>query len=857
MRKRSQPAQQKRGTNLSNIERLIYGMIVAMRKYRRLIKKHRRELILLGGAGVIVFVGLFALWAASLKLPAIDSFESRVVAQSTKIYDRTGKVVLFDVHENVKRTLVSNSEISRHIKNATVAVEDSEFYQHRGVRPKAILRAFIINLTSGDVVQGGSTITQQVVKNSILTRDRSLVRKVKEAVLAVKLESQLNKDDILGLYLNETPYGGNLYGVEEASQAYFGKHAQDVTLAEAAYLAALPKAPTYYSPFGSNRDKLEERKNTVLRRMVELGFATQEEANQAVQMQVTFLPVESRGIKAPHFVMMIKSYLEEKYGREAAERGGFKVITTLDWELHQQAEEVVARYAKENVTKFNASNAALVAVDPKTGQVLSLVGSRDYFDEEIDGNFNVAIAHRQPGSSFKPFVYATALKKGYTPETVVFDLPTQFDTTCLDNPNSCYTPQNYDNKFRGPISLRQALAQSVNVASIKVLYLAGIRDSIQTARDMGITSLTNPNRYGLTLVLGGGEVSLLELTSAYSVFANDGIRNPTQLILKIEDDTGKELESFTTRSQTVLDPQLSRQISDILSDNVARAPAFGENSALNIPRVAAKTGTTNDYRDAWIVGYSPSLTVGVWAGNNDNSPMEKRVAGFIVAPMWNEFFRKAAQSYPIESLPKPSQAPADLKPVLRGWWQGNINYYVDKLSGRLATEYTPEETRQERVVTQVHTILHWVDRGNPTGPAPLEPALDPQYWLWERPVRAWAAERGLQDETESVIPNQKDELHRPELAPQVRVVAPNASLVYNSTNNVRVELSVEGKLPLAQADFFLNGQYLGSSWQAPFTFSFTPSDTPAARVGASNELRVVVYDTQRNRGEGKTELRLE
>jgi len=675
-------------------------------------------------AGIIFFVttGVSVLWAVTLDIPTFDSFQARDIFESTKIYDRTGKVVLYDVHGNVKRTIVPLSDIAKTVQDATVAIEDANFFEHKGVDPKGIARAFLVNLGAGSVRQGGSTITQQVIKMAILTSDRSITRKIKEVILAVKLERSMAKDDILAIYLNEAPYGGSIYGIEEASQSFFGKSARDLSLAESAYLAALPQAPSYLSPYGSHQDKLEERKNLVLQRMLDLGKISKEQFVQAKSEKITFNQRDDGGIKAPHFVDYVRSYLEEKYGRETIEQEGYSVVTTLDWRLQSRAQEIVAKYAAENETNFNAKNAGLVAIDPKTGQILAMVGSRNYFDRDNEGNFNITLAHRQPGSAFKPFAYATAFAKGYTPDTVLFDLFTEFDTSC--NPDgtsktgadgsSCYHPENYDSVFRGPVSMRNALAQSINIPSVKVMYLAGITDSIETAKAMGIKNLGNSNQYGLSLALGGGEVTLLELTSAYGVFANEGVRNQPAFILKIEDSKGRTVEEFTQNPKQVITVNVARQITDVLSDNVARTPAFGANSPLYFPGydVAVKTGTTNDYKDAWILGYTPTISVGAWVGNNDNTPMEKRVARYIVAPLWNAFMSEALTVIPQESFTKPEATPTDIKPVLRGYWQG-------------------EGT------VNIHSILYWVNKNNPLGARPIRPENDPQYILWETPIQKW------------------------------------------------------------------------------------------------------------------------
>jgi membrane peptidoglycan carboxypeptidase len=436
-------------------------------------------------------------------------------------------------------------------------------------------------------------------------------------------------------------------------------------------------------------------------------------------------------------VFYVREYLARKYGEESLAERGFKVITTLDWELQEAAEGIVKENALHNKEAFNAENGALVATNPQTGEILTMVGSRDYFDEEIDGNFNIALAERQPGSSFKPYVYATAFKKGYTPESVVFDLRTQFSTTCgQDNFTSegeCYSPNNYDNAFRGPVTLRNALAQSLNIPAVKTLYLAGINDSLKTARDMGITTLTNSGRYGLTLVLGGGEVKLIEMVGAYGVFANEGTKTDLTSIMRIEDSHGNVLEEHTTNPTRVLDREIALTISDILNDNVARTPLYGSNSLLYFPGrdVAAKTGTTNDKRDAWIVGYTPNLAVGAWAGNNDNRSMNE-LSGLIITPMWREFMDVALEKYPQESFPEPTATPSDIKPILRGVWFDPA-VLVDNNGST-----TPQLDLNSSIST-AHSILFYVDKNNPRGPYPQDPTDDGQFLLWEYPVSLWKA----------------------------------------------------------------------------------------------------------------------
>lgn len=714
---------------------------------KKFIKHHinrhgARNIMLFLLSSVIVLFSILLIWVSTFRIPSLETIEERKIGQSTKIYDSTGKILLYDVYQNAKRTAVPFEEISSYIKEAVVSIEDKDFYTHKGFKPTSFIRAVVVNMLSAEFAQGGSTITQQVVKNSILVGDKTITRKLKEIALSLKLERVISKDQILSMYLNENPYGGTVYGVEEASQVFFGKSSRDVTLAEAAYLASIPQRPSYLSPYGFHKDELDNRKNLVLKEMLEDGKITGDEYEVAKNEKVVFQPKSNFGIKAPHFVMFVKEYLENKYGKDVIEQGGLRVTTTLNYDLQAKAEQIALKYATINTTNFNGTNDAFVAIDPRTGGILTMVGSRNYFDKEIDGNFNVTTAKRQPGSTFKPFVYAQALIKGYTPETVLFDLKTQFSTKCpkenLTSENGCYSPSNYDDNFRGPMTMREALAQSINVPAVKTLYLAGITESINLAKNLGITSLGDANLYGLTLVLGGGEVSLLEMTSAYGVFANDGVRNPYISILKVEDNKGNILEEAKPRPVNVLDSEVARNISDMLTDNVARTPLYGANSIIYFGGrdVAVKTGTTNDYRDAWTIGYTPNVVVGTWAGNNDNSPMAKKVSGLIVAPMWREFMDEVLKATPQENFIKPVKEDSyDLKPVLRGKWQGGISNITNS-----GVDYN---SIQEVLSGGVHSILYWLDKDNPRGNNEVIPESDPQFERWEYPITLWAQARGL------------------------------------------------------------------------------------------------------------------
>lgn len=694
------------------------------------------KVVFLGVGALMLLAGAGILWAAFTPIPDLNSFDSRKVAQSTKIYDREGKTVLYDLNHDVRRNVVPLAEISPNLQKAAIAIEDSEFYNHSGVSFVAIARAIWVDIKTLSFAQGGSTITQQVVKNTILSGEKSPVRKIQEWVLAWKLEQKHTKDQILEFYFNVTPYGGTLYGAEVASRAFFGKSANDLSLAEAAYLASIPQRPTYFSPYGNNRARLDERKDYVLERMEYLGYITKEEMVAAQKETVVFSRQQNNSIIAPHFVFYIEEQLEDMYGPDVVTQG-LTVITTLDVELQNAAQTILKEGALSNTARFNASNAAMVAIDPKTGQILSMVGSRDYFDEVIPGNYNVAVAPRQPGSSFKPFVYAAAIEKGYTAETVIFDVPTQFSTACGvgDVSNStapCYAPQNYDLTFRGPMTFRTALAQSINIPAVKALYLAGIDNVIDLAQRMGITTLGQAKDYGLSFALGAAEVSPLEMASAMGVFANDGVRNPPTGILEVRDMKGKVLKKFEERPEQAITPEVARTMADIMSDNQARIPSYNPVNPLAFSDydVAAKTGTTNESRDAWTVGYSPNIAVAMWAGNNDNSPMVKEIAGYIVAPMWRQFMDFALPRLEKGYFNEPPAIPENAPPVLRG-----------------------------QVVW--HSLLLLTNKENPMSGPPANPYSDPQLPYWEGPIQAWSAGFGQPAATSTdPVPEEEEDTGR-------------------------------------------------------------------------------------------------
>jgi 1A family penicillin-binding protein len=716
----------------------------------------------------------------------------------------------------MQRTDIPLEAISPYLVKATVAIEDASFYTHDGIKPAAIVRALVSNIASGSFNQGGSTITQQVVKNTFLTNQKSIIRKLKEWILALRLENTYSKDQILETYLNETPYGGTIYGVEEASRKYFTKSAKDLTLSEAAYIAALTKAPTYYSPWGRHPDELAERHALVLEKMLKQKMITEAEYREAAAGEVAFAPRSIENIKAPHFVFYVLSELEKKYGSEKVYNGRLRITTTLDWNLQQESEKIIREGALKNEKNFRASNAGLVAIDPKSGQVLAMVGSRDYSDSSVDGQVNVTLAHRQPGSAFKPFAYATAFKKGYTPDTVLFDLKTQFSTACspydFSNTYPCYAPDDYDGIFRGPMTLRDALAQSINVVAVKTLYLAGIQETINTARDLGITTLTDSKRYGLTLVLGGGEVTLLEMTAAYGAFANDGVRYETTPLLKVANANGNTLETYEAKGTQVLDKEIARKINSVLSDNNARAPAFGAGSPLYFQNadVADKTGTTNDYRDAWVIGYTPKIVVGAWAGNNDNSPMVKQVSAYILAPMWHAAMEKAIARFPSSAFESPQKEAAIASLPFAG------TSYINPAAG-------------------AHEILYWLNKNNPEGG---NSHADPEAAYWDYPVALWAGQAASSTfafgtSSPAGLP---PGIGGPDGTPlKMSVTIPGGDQNISANKPFLVSIAHSEIENVIKVSYFLNGMYAGESTAAPFSVALVAGKEGAAIIRAYAE----------------------
>ena len=778
-------------------------------------------------AGGILFAWLIA------GLPSFHDLHGQAIAPTTKIYDRHGNILyeIIDPHFG-KHTPLPLDEIPLHLRQATIATEDANFYTNPGVDLRAILRAFIINLRGGEVLSGGSTITQQLARNLLLSPEerfeRTLTRKLRESILAWHLARTYSKDEILALYLNESYYGNLAYGVEAAAQAYFGKSVDELDLAECALLAGLPQSPAIYNPL-ENPQAARERQAVVLELMVKNGYVDNEAARLAKEEQLHFAAVPFP-IRAPHFVMYVWGLLEKRFGPEELYRGGLEVYTTLDLDMQEAAQSIARRRLailadrpRRDLPDPNVHNAALVALDPDTGEILTMLGSPDYFDPEIDGAVNCSLAPRQPGSSIKPITYAAAFAQDYTPATMILDVRTAF-TTREGEP---YAPLNYDLTFHGPVLARQALASSYNLPAVKVLDYVGLDKMTALARNMGITTFDDSERFGLSLTLGGGEVRLLELTAAYAAFANGGHKVEPVAILRVEDSQDRILyERKPRQGERVLDERIAYLMTDILSDDLARMPAFGEGSVLKLSRPAAvKTGTTTDWRDNWTIGYSPSLVVGVWAGNADNSPM-RDVSGVTgAAPIWHDFMEEVLEARQIEEFVEPAglthvevcalsgQLPNSYCPHRRTelfiagtepteTCEMHQLFTVDAATGQLASSDTPPE----RIVERVYTVLpaEAVEWGRERG-------VSIDYWILD--IGGWRSETG----------NEPSNFQLPTSSFQLIITSPHEGSIYRldpalPRDDQRIEIAAwaSDEVSVAELTFYVDEEPLVSFATPPY-----------------------------------------
>lgn len=821
----------------------------------------------------------------SRDLPDPNKLLTRSIPQSTKIYSRDGQL-LYEVHGEFKRTLIPYSEMNANVRNATIAVEDKNFYNEGGINFKGILRSILVDISSGSKAQGASTITQQFVRNAVLTKDKSYVRKIKEIILSLEINKRFSKDEVLRMYLNEVPYGRNAYGIEAAAQTYFNKHAKDLDLAESAYLAALPQAPSLYNPTGPNRAALDRRKNLILDLMVEQNYISKDERDKAQSEEVVFQKTQN-SISAPHFVFYIQDYLTQKYGEKILEEGGLKVTTTLDSRMQGIAEQAVKDGATKNSAAYNGHNAALVAIDPKTGQILAMVGSKDYFGTPepagckpglnctFEPEVNVATAQRQAGSSMKPYVYVTAFKPEFkqAPATLRLDVPTNFGTFG----GKPYIPQNFGGKIFGPVPIRQALAGSLNIPAVKTLALVGIDNAIQTMKDAGITSPLTKDRCGLTLVLGGCEVTLLDHTSGYSTFADMGTHHQATGILKVEDSSGKTLEEFQDQSRDVIDPQSVYELVSIMTDNASRQFTFGSSSQnLILPDrvVAAKTGTTQNFHDGWTLGFTPSLVAGVWTGNNDGTLM-KTDAVITAAPIWKSFMSQALKNTSAEDFPVPD---------------GIQHVDVDTLSGKLPGPYTPQ-TKNEvfasfSVPTEKDDLHMAVDvTETPQAPSPvmdpnnpgafLNPTANPQpvttrrvYTFlhsekpddpnWENPVIAWAIAHGYNYPPAGSTPAPADNTPPSTTSntptgnpPVVSIISPADGSQINSVPfMLQANATPDQGNSITRVDLLIDGAFIQSLSSAPY--NFTVSNNPGK---GQHTFAVHAVDDKNNSADNSINLR--
>lgn len=780
----------------------------------------------------IVLFGLGGVFASFLLLAAAFAWYSRDLPSPDKVVRREGfstKILarggesLYDVHGDVAREPVNFNDVPVYLREATVAVEDKNFYQHQGFDPLGMARALFNTAVRGKL-QGGSTLTQQLVKNVLLTSERSLPRKLKEFVLSVQIEKRFTKDQILQMYLQEAPYGGSAVGVETAAQAYFGKHVSDLSLVESAILAGMPQAPSRYSPYGPDPNAYIGRAEHVLRRMKEDGYITSDQEKQTDDQlpKVQFQPTGAQ-IQAPHFVMYVRDLLTQQFGEGLVENGGLKVTTTLDFPLQQKAQGIVSEEIDKVKKSLNISNGAALVVNPLNGEILAMVGSKDFSSKEIDGQVNVTLRPRQPGSAIKPITYAAAFHKGFTPATMFVDAKTTFDSGDPDKP---YEPENYDGKFRGPVQLRYALGSSLNVPSVKLLQLVGLPDMLNMAHQMGISTLdATPEtlrRVGLSVTLGGGEVKLIDLVAAYSAFSNGGMRVDPVSILKVEDPSGKVLfEHKSVKGKQVLTPQEAFLVTNILSDNNARLLTFGQNSLLNMGArpVAVKTGTTNDKRDNWAIGWSRTAIVGAWVGNNDNSQMKEVASGVSGAsPIWRRIMLESLTAYPSVDFQVPPGIVQKDVDVISGYtahdgWPSRPEYFIDgsvpdssdpihakmtvcKADGKLAG---PVEIAKGDTEDREFLVLK----------APLTlPKADQDRW--QKGIDDWAATQGYPryrppadhcGSTNGIV---------------IQAKQPTDQTTITGTNNVDWEVSIASSSNPNKVEIFVNGITQQTLTQAPW-----------------------------------------
>jgi len=838
----------------TNVASKVAGSAVSKAKSTKLWARIEKNLTWQRGLqATAIFVGFFSLVGLfyAKELPSPDKINSTINAQTTKLYDRTGTHVLEEIYGDKNRSLIAFDQMPAYCKDATISIEDKDFYKHGAFSVPGIARAFYYTVFKHNT-EGGSTITQQYVKNAFLSDTRTPARKIKELILSMEIETLYPKDDILKLYLNEIPYGSTAYGLEAAAKTYFAKDAQNLDLSQCALLAAMPQAPTYYSPYGQHTDALIARQQTILDKMAQQHYITDAQAAAAKQVDI-LAEIQPQNIDAnvfaPHFDDYVRGQLEDEFGVKTVDEGGLKVITTLDYDKQNMAQTAVANNMA-SVRHYGGSNAALVAEDPTNGQVLAMVGSYNYSDPTF-GSYNVATALRQPGSSFKPITYSTLFKKNYGPGSTFYDVKTDF--------GGGYTPANYTNRNYGVVSIRQAFASSLNVIAVKALYIAGIDNALQTARDLGITTLNaGADHYGLSLTLGSGEVQLTQLVNAYATFPQAGEHRNQISVLKVTDPTGKVLVDNTKPDQTnkpkqVLDPQIAYLISSIISDNAARCSlgTFTCNNPLTLGDrpVAAKTGTTQDYRDAWTMGYTPYIVAGVWAGNDNNAPMTQ-AASIVSAPIWHDFMQAATANDPKTGFTRPpgiqtvtldadtGKIPTDSTKHTRtdifpSWYKPVSDstiksVKIDKVSGLLATSCTPPDAIDTKTSGAIQAEI---------------PPTDVSFARWNPPVQALAASIGFS--AGAAIPTTSDNVHScSDTKPQVSLSVKPSSLTGSVFTLTATGIS--GTFPINNYVFNFDGNQITSG------ASNTATYTPPAGTSGQHTFSVTVFDAGLYRADSNT-----
>lgn len=776
--------------------------------------------------GVIAVIGVFA-WF-SKDLPDPNKIGDRIIAESTRIYDKSGTILLYEAGKDVKRTSIKPEEVPEKVKWATVDLEDKHFYEHSGFDWRGLLRSVGINVLSEQRV-GGSTITQQFIKQAIVGNEKTYTRKIKELILSLQLERKYSKDEILTMYLNEINYGGVNYGIAAAANSYFGKEPKDLTLTEACTLAGIPQRPTTYI---NDVDKLKTRRNFCLDQMLAQGHANSEDVEKAKTENLE-LKKEVVYKKAPHFVDYVVEQLEDDFGPSFMNQG-LKVTTSLDWDKQQLAEKAVADNM-DIVRQYGGSNAALVHLDAKTGQILAMVGSYDYYSTDYDGQVNVATSPRQPGSSFKPIAYYTAFAKGYTPNTILFDLTTNFP---IDG--GTYTPHNYSGSASGPMTMAAALGHSLNIPAVKTLYLAGLDNVLNVAESLGYTTFTDRSRFGLALVLGGGEVKLLEHTSAFTTLAREGVRHPVSSIMSVENQQNKKLYQWENKETQVLDQAAVQNLTQIISTPANRGGMF---QLLNIKghTIAAKTGTTQEFRDAWTMGYTPSYAVGVWVGNNDNAPMNNGADGsFVAAPIWNDYFSQILNGLPDEKFNSPPPANVN-KSVLWGEMGTRVKKKVDKYTKKIIPDEClgtyPAEYIEEKEFIEAHEILYYLNKDDPKGAAPTNPESDPMFLAWEAPVQAWA--KTQPDYLTEDTPKENCGLRAAGEKPTITITYPNdKDFLTNDTFDIKISYTIGKERAVSQVVYQIDGNTVDTKTSSPFAASYSPT----ALTSGKHALAVTISD---------------